>query len=109
MREIRNFVAHLNGITSHLKSDHFYNLLQLVDGKFPDDKDKMLKVIDDFLDLPAEEQLIFQLGRRMGYFQVLSDLQSPVQREHIEKIRDRLQATPENIDQIIEEKLQLSI
>lgn len=109
VHEIRAFVDHLEGITSHLKSDHFYNLLQLVEGKFPQDKDVMLQVIDDFLTLPPEEQLIFQLGRRMGYFQVLSDLHSPAQRNHIENIRDRLQATPENIDQIIEEKLQLSI
>jgi uncharacterized Fe-S cluster-containing MiaB family protein len=109
VREIRNFVNHLDGITSHLKSDHFYNLLQLVDGKFPGDKDQMLQVIDDFLDLPPDEQLIFQLGRRMGYFQVLSDLYSPTQRNQVENIRDRLQATPENIDRIIEEKLQQSI
>jgi len=107
--EIRTFVSNLDGITSYLKSDHFYNLLQLVDGKLPGEKDQMLQVIDDFLDLPPEEKLIFQLGRRMGHFQVLSDLYSPVQRNHIEKIRDRLQATPENIDRIIEEKLQLSI
>jgi uncharacterized Fe-S cluster-containing MiaB family protein len=109
VREIRDFVDHLDGITSHLKSDHFYNLLQLVDGRFPEDKAQMLEVIDDFLNLPPQEQLIFQLGRRMGYFQVLSDLQSPVQRNHVENIRDRLRATPENIDRIIEEKMQLSI
>jgi uncharacterized Fe-S cluster-containing MiaB family protein len=109
VQEIRTFVDHLNGITSNLKSDHFYNLLQNVDGKLPEDKRFMLQVIDEFLNLNPEEQLIFQLGRRMGYFQVLSDLHSPAQREHIETIRDRLQATPENIDKIIEEKLQLSI
>ena len=109
VKEIRTFIAQLDGIESQLKSDHFYNLLQIVEGSLPEDKDQMLTVIDDFLSLPASEQLLFQLGRRMGQFQLLSDLQSPPRRQHVEHVRDRLKATAENIDQIIEEKLSLSI
>jgi len=109
VKEIRWFIHSLAGISSSVKSDHFYNLLQLVDGKLPDDKTRMLEVIDDFLVLPLEEQVTFQLGRRLGYFQQLSDMHEPAQRDHVESIRQRLQVTPENIDKIIDEKLRLSL
>jgi radical SAM superfamily enzyme len=109
VQEIRLLIGTLTGIRSRVKSDHFYNLLQLVDGQLPDDKTRMLRVIDEFLDLPTADKVTFQLGRRLGYFQQLSDMHEPTQRVHVEGIQDRLNITAENIDRVIDERLRMSI
>lgn len=109
VREIRTLVDTLDGISSTLKSDHFNNLLQDVDGSLPADKLKMLAVLDEFLNMPTEEQVLFQVGRRMGYFQSLGDLQVPVQRRSVEDICERLEITAENADRIIEERMRHSL
>ncbi|HJN53367.1 MAG: radical SAM protein [Pseudomonadales bacterium] len=108
-REIRTMVDALDGISSTLKSDHFNNLLQDVEGTLPDDKTSMLAVLDEFLELPPQQQTLYQVGRRMGYFQSLDDLQSPVQRDHVESICQRLGITGENADRIIEERVRQSL
>ena len=104
-REIRTFVAALDGITPTLKSDHFYNLLQEVEGQLPQDQDKMLQIIDRYLALPAEEQTLYQVGRRAGLFQTLGDLVSPAHRTQAERICQRLAITPDNVDQVLQETL----
>jgi len=107
--EIRLFIDSLEGISSTVKSDHFYNLLQSVEGKLPEDKDCMLGVIDAFLEMPAREQVIFQLGRRMGYFQSLSDMHQASRLAYVQSVRDRLRITPENIDQFIAERQSFAV
>ena len=59
---------------SHFVSDHITNLLQEIEGKLPDDKEKMLAVIDRFQSLSAEERQNFRLGRRIGIYAALDDL-----------------------------------
>ena len=74
VREIRLFIEHLDGIHSHLVSDHILNLLEELEGKFPDDKERLLGIIDRYLALPDEERLVFKVGRRVGLFRRLDDL-----------------------------------
>jgi histone acetyltransferase (RNA polymerase elongator complex component) len=59
---------------SYFISDHITNLLQEIEGQLPEDKDKMLAVIDRFQALSAEERQNFRLGRRMGIYGSLGDL-----------------------------------
>ena len=103
--EIHAFISALSGITSTLASDHFYNLLQEVDGKLPDDKPRMLRILEQFMHLPDDEQSLYQLGRRLGYFQSLDDLQPGVQRSGVESVYKRLEVTPENVDKIVEQHM----
>ena len=100
--EIRTLIEHLEGITSTLKSDHLYNLLQEIEGVFPRDKEKMLQVLDDFLNLSKDEQVLFQFGRRTGYFRVLDDLSSPARRSYVHQLGEKLSITPENIEHVLE-------
>jgi hypothetical protein len=58
-------------------SDHITNLLQEIEGRLPDDKEKMLAVIDRFQSLSAEERQNFRLGRRIGIYAALDDLNDP--------------------------------
>jgi hypothetical protein len=82
--EIRLLISLLDGISSRLVSDHIRNLLEEVTGKLPEDKDAMLAVIDRYLAMPAEERLLFRLGRRGGGLRSLDELNDP-------RIRQRLQ------------------
>jgi radical SAM superfamily enzyme YgiQ (UPF0313 family) len=54
LRETRLFVEHLQGIESQLLSDHVSNYWS-VQGKLPDDQDKMLKEIDTALSVDETE------------------------------------------------------
>ena len=73
--EIRLFLETLDGIRSTVVSDHILNLLEEVQGKLPQDKEKMLQVIDRYLAWPPEQRLRFRVGRRLGYLRNLDDLE----------------------------------
>jgi len=74
--EIKLFIETLDGITSTVASDHIMNLLEEVSGELPDDKDKMLAVIDAYQALDATERLIYRTGRRGGAFRSTEDLKT---------------------------------
>lgn len=101
--EIRLFLQELDGISSTIKSDHILNLFQEIEGTLPEDKPFMLGVIDTFKALPAAEQMLYQLGRRMGLLNHLNDLKNPQRRQRAVAAAQRLQVTPENIDDVIDE------
>jgi biotin synthase-like enzyme len=90
VHEVRLFIEHLDGIRSYLASDHILNLLEEVEGRLPDDKPLLLGVIDRYLGLPAEERLLFQLGRRLGLFRNLSDLEDPDKRARALQIKEKV-------------------
>ncbi len=50
---------------SYLTSDHIMNLLTEVEGKFPEDKDRLLNIIKDYKNKTILERLDFQLNRRL--------------------------------------------
>ena len=74
VKEIKLFLETLNGITSTITSDHITNLLEEIDGKLPEDKEKMLDVIRKYQALPDSERLIYRVGRRGGAFRSTDDL-----------------------------------
>lgn len=74
VREIRLFIEHLDGIESRIVSDHILNLLEELEGKLPEDRERLLGIIDDYLALPEDDRLVFRLGRRKGIYRGLRDL-----------------------------------
>jgi hypothetical protein len=72
--EIGLFIKTLEGITSTVTSDHIMNLLEEVTGKIPEDKEKMLAVIQSYQDLPETDRLIYRAGRRGGVYRSTDDL-----------------------------------
>jgi Radical SAM superfamily len=100
-QEILLFIQSLEGINSTLKSDHILNLFQEVQGKMPRDKHRMTAVIERFLCLDKQEQMLYQIGRRSGLFSRLDDLDDPTLRTYAEWKYSELNVTEENIDSII--------
>ncbi len=72
--EERLLIENLEGITSYIKSDHILNLLEEIDGKLPEDKEKMLSIIDDYFSLTPEQKVTYRFGRRSGIYRSINDL-----------------------------------
>lgn len=87
--ELRLLIEHLD-CNSNFISDHIYNLLQEVEGKLPDDKEKMLSVIDRFLALPPEERANFRIGRRARIYTSLDELNDVRKHGAVEQIINEL-------------------
>jgi radical SAM superfamily enzyme len=72
--EIKVFLESLSGITSVVTSDHIMNLLEEVNGKLPEDKEKMIEVVKRYQELPETERLVYRVGRRGGAFRSTDDI-----------------------------------
>jgi radical SAM superfamily enzyme YgiQ (UPF0313 family) len=103
--ELLTFLEQLDGITSTLKSDHILNLFEDLEGIFPQDKGKMVGMVSKFLNMQSSDQMIYQVGRRMGMFRGLGDLDDRGSRERVEHICSRNDITPDNVDAVIDEMM----
>lgn len=90
--EERLLIEHLDGITSNFVSDHILNLLEEVEGKLPEEKDKMLSCIDHYLALSRTERDNFRLGRRAGLYRSVKDLYKPELRSQVERALLQIEA-----------------
>jgi biotin synthase-like enzyme len=88
------FIKTLEGITSTVTSDHIMNLLEEVTGKLPEDKEKMLAVIQSYQDLPEIDRLIYRAGRRGGVYRSTDDLKRDP--ATYQKIKDLIQTVEQN-------------
>ena len=101
-KELLLFLKSLDGITSKVRSDHVLNLFTEVEGTLPIDKKPMIAPVRKFLSLPEEEQMLFVIGRRTHCLRQLADLDNEELRLSAERACKELQATPDNVDFVIE-------
>jgi biotin synthase-like enzyme len=100
VEEIGELIQRLE-VTSEFRSDHIENLLQEVEGRLPEDKEKMLAVVSRYLALPVEERLNFQLGRRLGYYEGLDELKDPYKHERVERTLNDIKSRSQDFEQVI--------
>jgi hypothetical protein len=101
--ELLLFLETLDGITSMVKSDHVLNLFQDLEGRYPDDKDRMTAMVRDFLALPPRERMMVQVGRRMGLIRTAADVNDPEKIKRIDSLCTSHGITPETVDQMIDD------
>ncbi len=107
VKEERLLIEHLEGITSTFVSDHILNLLQEVEGKLPEEKEKMLNHIDRYLSLPKGEKDNFRLGRRAGIYQSVEDLFKPGLRDKVEKALQQIESErPGDIEKVLSDMME---
>ena len=102
-RELLLFLEGLDGIHSTLASDHILNLFEDLHGRYPEDKERLAATVRRFLELPAEERMIYQVGRRMGLYRGLGDLADEGRRHQVASFCRRHGITPETVDMAIDE------
>jgi radical SAM superfamily enzyme YgiQ (UPF0313 family) len=99
--EQRLFLEHLEGITSYYSNDHAVNLLMEVEGQLPASKAPMLALLDRFLEMSPEERTNFKLGRRMGYYDRMDDIQSSGRQDEVAlRVADLQKQYPGREDEI---------
>ncbi len=76
--------------TSGIVSDHMINLLPEVKGKLPEDKEKILVIIARFQSLTPEDRDNYKLGRRLGIYDRLDELNDALRREEVARVIERL-------------------
>ncbi|MDX1706992.1 MAG: radical SAM protein [Desulfobacterales bacterium] len=104
--EIKLFIQTLEGITSTVTSDHIMNLLEDVSGKLPDDKEKMMAVVQAYQDLSAGDRLIYRAGRRGGAYRSIDDLKrDPATYQKIKNLIETVaqEQGPQAIEKMISE------
>ena len=84
---------------SYFVSDHITNLLQEIEGKLPEDKEKMLAVIDRFQSLSPEERQNFRLGRRIAIYASLDDLDDSGKHSLVEHAVEKLSPDGGQVDE----------
>jgi len=104
VRELRLMIEHLDGITSYLVSDHILNLLEEVEGRFPEDKPAILATIDRFLEMPEDKRRNFRFGRRAAVYRTLDDMENPVLYDKVDRaIQQVCAAGKEHLEDVIAE------
>lgn len=98
VRELRNMIAALEGITSSIQSDHMMNLIEDSNGKLPEDKEMILKPLDRFLSLDSDEQDSFIVARRTGNIRFFSDYRK---NSAYDNLRDSAKAQFGSVDKAV--------
>ena len=104
IEEEKLLIEHLE-CNSYYVSDHIANLLQEVEGRLPEDKEKMLAAIDRFQSLPPEERTNFRIGRRARIYMYLNELNDSHKHNVVEQIVDRLSKGSHDIDEEVVHKM----
>ncbi len=102
-QEILTFIERLEGITSIIKSDHILNPFADLEGTLPRDKEQMTTMLRAFLAMKPERQRLYQVGRRLGIFACLGDMNNPYRLAEAERAYRELGITPDNVDGVIDQ------
>ena len=101
IQELLLLLENLDGIQSKIRSDHILNLFQELEGKLPEDKPKMMETLRTFLNMPPHQRMLYQVGRRLGLFSRLTDLDNPGLCRQVEETCRQYGITPDNADAVI--------
>lgn len=102
-KELRLFIESLDGIDSYIKSDHILNLFETINGKMPEDKEAMIGIIDAFFNMPPEKRVLYQVGRRMGFFRGPDDMDASDNLERVKQACDAYGVNEHNVDEVIDQ------
>ncbi len=97
-QELHDLLEALGDARVELRSDHALNLLPGLEGSLPDDRIRLIAMLDAFLSLQPDEQARFAVGARLGLFRSLDDRLDPARRAHLEQqIGDYRDAAPDEL------------
>lgn len=101
-QELIMFIEALEGITSIVVSDHILNLFADLEGRLPDGKKHMLSILHAFLEMDSEKQILYRIGRRLGLFNRLDDMDDAKKMGRVKQIVVDEGISSENIDMVID-------
>lgn len=102
VEELKYLIENLHGINSYIKSDHILNLIPEIEGKLPEDKEKILSKINWYLSLDDSDKIKFKVGRRIGLIHSNDDFYDEVKLDQIKEFIDKHAVNDLNIDYIMD-------
>ncbi|MFX0056152.1 MAG: radical SAM protein [Promethearchaeota archaeon] len=105
VHELHTFIDNLEGVSSYLVSDHILNLFADLKGQLPESKTLLLSMLERFLSLDEEEQMLYRFGRRLGAFTSLDDLHDAPRRKRVREIMSENNVNKENINNLIDQMM----
>lgn len=106
VQEILLFLERVGDIPCVLMSDHILNLIQDLNGDLATRRGTMISTAKRFLALAPESQRTYMVGRRLGLFAGLDDMEVSSLRARAEAECSRLGVTEENVDALIDALVQ---
>ncbi|CAB1061611.1 Radical SAM domain protein CAC_2422 [Olavius sp. associated proteobacterium Delta 1] len=101
IEEQRLLIDRLDGITSYYVNHHGVDLLMEARGQLPADKPKLLAIMDRYLSMPQEDRIHYTLGKRLGYYRQMDDMQDANRKLFVQgKVSEILNAYPGQFDEI---------
>jgi radical SAM superfamily enzyme YgiQ (UPF0313 family) len=101
IEEQRLLIATLDGVSSYYVNHHGVDLLMEARGRLPEDKPKLLAIMDHYLSMPEADRINYTLGRRLGYYRQMDDIKDESRRAFVEgKVREIMNAYPGRFDEI---------
>lgn len=92
--EIRTVIERASEIDTRVVSDHIINLLQGVEGHIVLDRQKMLDMIDGYLNKPEYEKRLYQAARRMVLVNGPGDMKY-LDQSRVDQIESLIRAIPD--------------
>jgi hypothetical protein len=104
IEEQRLLIENLDGISSYYANHHVVDLLMEARGWLPQEKPKLLAIMDRYLYLPEDQRINYTLGKRMGYYQHLDDMDDESLKRLVEaKRREITNVYPDKLEEIFHE------
>lgn len=100
--ELEILFTELDGISSMILSDHILNLFEDLEGRLPHDKERLLSIVKGFLQMDPKNQMLYRLGRRLGFFRGLDDMMNQHLMDRVHQIAVDQGISEFNIDRIID-------
>jgi radical SAM superfamily enzyme YgiQ (UPF0313 family) len=101
IEEQRLLIDSLDGVTSYYANHHGVDLLMEARGQLPTAKPELLAIMDRYLSLPEEDRLNYTLGKRLGYYRKMDDMQDENRSLFVQgKVREILDDDPEQFDEV---------
>jgi radical SAM superfamily enzyme YgiQ (UPF0313 family) len=97
IREERLLLENLK-VKSFFASDHVSNLLPEAEGQLPADKKKLIAAIDSFLALSPANRANYIVGRRVGLYKNLKDMEDSQRHKLVDQIKYKLTKGEKQLD-----------
>ncbi|MEM2141890.1 MAG: radical SAM protein [Candidatus Thorarchaeota archaeon] len=105
-RELVKMLDHMDRVTGVLTSDHILNLFPEVTGKLPGCIKQSKAALCRFLNLSRSEQQLYALGRRLGVFSRVSELEDSVKADRVRRWAQENGITEDNVERFLEAVVQ---
>ncbi len=92
-----------------VSDDHILNLIPEATGWLPDQKSEIISKLEEYINLEENKKTIYKVGRRLGWFYSIDDLEKVELRKAVESVIEEKQISTKNVDLYCEQMMKLYI